>query len=327
MGLDIGLGLWTFQSTALHPRPVARDYREFPAVARRAEALGYRHLWLGEHRFWYDAWCPAPLMPIAAASAVTSRLRFGTAMALLPQHDPRRLAATAQAVRRIAAGRLEFGVGLGHRDAEFDGLGIARPSRGERMDRGLELLLQEPTSLRREEVWVGGMAPRALERIGRYGLSALLPQTLDEDGTRRAVDLLHQAAHAAGGKPGRIGMLKDVWIDDSGARAREWFLPRLRRHYREEAGAWWVLGGNSHGFGASAALDRQVDRATSAAVVGDPEEVAERLGAVADAGIDTVVVRLNFDFVSPQRLDAGMTLFAESVLGVLSAPLSQAAVS
>lgn len=311
MGLDVGVGLWTFQSTAISPRSLAEQYREFPAVARRIEEFGYADLWLGEHRFWYDAWCPAPLMPIAAAAAVTERLHFGTAMMLLPQHDAERTRLTAETVREIAGGRLEVGVGLGHRDAEYDGLGISRTQRGKRMQSGLDVLGAgvDPAS-----IWVGGMAPAALRRLGSRGMSALMPQTLSAEVTRKAIATIGEAAAEAGIEPGRIGMLKDVWVDADGARAREWFLPRLREHYLEEAGAWWVLKGDQHGFGRPEELEAQVDRVVESAIVGDPDEVGEQLRELDQQGIEHVVARMVFDFVGPRERDGALELFADTVL-------------
>lgn len=319
MTLRVGVGLWTFQSTALHPRAISRQYRGFAETARRLEELGYADVWLGEHRFWYDAWCPAPLMPIAAAAAATTTLRFGTAMMLLPQHHPERLAETVAAVREVADGRLDVGVGLGHRDAEFDGLGLRRDRRGKAMATGLDVLVQHPAGFDPASVWVGGMAPAALRRLGSRGMSSLMPQTLDAERTRTAIATIHAAADEAGVAPGRVGMLKDVWVDEDPDRAREWFLPRLRQHYLEEAGAWWVLKGESHGFDLPDELERQVDRVVAAAVVGSPEEVADMLTELADHGVDHLVARLNFDFTEGAPLDAALELFAGTVLEEVAA--------
>lgn len=313
MSVDLGVGLWSFQSTVAMPRSIPALYRAFPAVARRVEELGFAHLWLAEHRLWYDGWCPAPLMPVAAAAAATSTLRLGTAVLLLPQHDPHRLRSVAATVDAAARGRLELGVGLGHRDAEFDGVGLARTGRGRRMGAGLELLDREPPRGRSDAVWVGGMASAALERIGRHGMSALLPQTLDAVAVRRAVETVHAAARAAGREPGRIGMVKDMWVDQDGDHARSWFLPRLRRHYVEEAGAWWVLDG-AHGFSRPERLDAQVDRAVRSAAVGSPDEVAEQIRQAAEAGVDTIVARVNFDFVADHELDSQLELLSSTVL-------------
>lgn len=321
MPLDIGVGLWTMQSTASFPHSVPGQYRAFPDEVRHVEDLGFASLWLGEHRFWYDAWVPAPMLPVAAGLAATSTLRFGTAMMLLPQHDPDRLAATAASLNALGGGRFDVGVGLGHRDAEYDGLGIARSSRGRRMDVGLDRLTDPVHGLTADTIWVGGMAEAALRRLGGRGMSAMLPQTLNERALRAAVHTIDEAAMAAGVTRGRIGVLKDVWVDTHGhgARAREWFLPRLRDHYQEEAGAWWVLKGRGHGFGQRDQLDRQVDRVVASAVVGDPGEVAERLAELATHGVDKIVVRLNFDFTYGPALRRALELFADAVRPLIEA--------
>ncbi|NKY60591.1 LLM class flavin-dependent oxidoreductase [Nocardia flavorosea] len=310
--MKVGAGLWTFQSTAAHPIPVGSAYQGFADDAARLESLGFDDVWLGEHRLWYDGWCPAPLMALAAAAARTSTIGLGTAMLLLPQHDPARVSALATALGRISGGRLRLGVGLGHRDAEFDALGIARATRGARMGPALDALLAAGSAA--PDIWVGGMAPTALARLGSRGMSALLPQSLTLDATARAIATIRDAAKRAGVAPGRIGMMKDVWVDADGVRGREWFLPRLREHYREEAGAWWVLGSGGHGFTDPAGLERQVDRVADAAIVGSPDTVTERLRELARAGVEHLVVRSVFDFTAGPSLWPALELFAHSVL-------------
>lgn len=310
MTMEIGVALWTMQSTAAAPANHATLYRELPAHALLAEELGFASLWLAEHRFWYDGFCPAPLIAAASAAAVTTRLRFGTAMLLLPQHDPTRIAATAAALDRLSGGRLDLGVGLGHRDAEFDGLGVARTTRGARMDTALDVLLSAwdgellPVQRPHPPIWVGGMAEAAIRRGARRGLSFLLPQTLYPEEVTRLREQVRGAAAEAGVEPGRIGVLRDVWVADDGPAARREVLPRLAAHYREEAGSWWILKGRHHGFADPAQLDRQLTRITDTALVGTPEEVTGGLVALRDAGADLATLRLHFDVTRSGLPDA-----------------------
>lgn len=318
--MEIGVALWTMQSTAAAPANHATLYAELPAHARLAEELGFASLWLAEHRFWYDGWCPAPLVAAGAAAAVTTRLRFGTAMLLLPQHDARRVAAAAAQLDRLSGGRLDLGVGLGHRDAEFDGLGVPRSTRGRRMDAGLDVLLDAwrgdlaPVQRPHPPIWVGGMAEAALRRGARRGLSFLLPQTLYPREVAKLRADVHAAAAEAGVAPGRIGVLRDVWVAADGAAARRELLPRLAAHYREEAGSWWILKGRHHGFADPVQLDRQLARITDTALVGAPGEVVEGLAELEDAGADLACLRLHFDVT---RADIGDALrrCAQAVLG------------
>src|SRR5690349_20903408 len=113
--LSVGVGLWNMRSTARRPRAHTALYRELLIDARRVDELGFDSLWLGEHRTWYDGWCPQPVLAAAAVLATTSRLRVGTAIHLLPQHDPKRAALAAVTTAELFPHRLELGVGLGYR--------------------------------------------------------------------------------------------------------------------------------------------------------------------------------------------------------------------
>ncbi len=336
MTLDIGVGLWTMQSTASAPAAPAALYRRFVDDARRVEELGFHSLWMAEHRFWYDGWCPNPFTAAAAAAAVTERLRFGTGMLLLPQQDPRRLAQTVVTVDRLSGGRLDVGVGLGHRDAEFDGLGIRRASRGARMDEALDVLraafsgepwhhdgrhlhygpqpaLPPPVQRPHPPLWLGGMADAAVQRGIDRGLSFLLPQTLYPHEVADMAQRIRAGWEKAGVAPGRIGILKDCWVADDAEAARRWFLARTAVHYREEAGSWWVLKGRATGFEEPELLDRQLTRIVETPLVGTPDQVGGELQQLADAGADLVVLRFNFDVTAPWSMQA-MTLFSHTVL-------------
>ncbi len=310
----IGLSLWTMQSTATAPASTPALYRRLGEDAVLAERLGFHSLWLGEHRGWYDGWCPAPLHAAAAAAARTERLRFGTAMLLLPQHDPRALVDAARTFDRLTDGRLELGVGLGYRDAEFDALGLRRDQRGAAMERHLATLVAgwpEDGDARRP--WVGGMAPAAIERAARHGCGLLLPQTLTP---AALAETIARHREATGGR-GRIAITKDVHVEPDPGRAAA-FRAGLRRHFAEEIGSWWALGGKI-GFAEPERLAGQLARIDAAAIVGPAAAVAEQLDALFAAGVDLAVLRIAFDFVPPAGLREQMRRVADEVAPALTA--------
>ncbi len=309
--MRVGVGLWTLQSTQSAPANLALSYLQFPGEARRVEDLGYDSLWLAEHRFWYDGWCPQPLVAIASAAAATERLRFGTAMLLLSQHDPDRFARLAVSVAELSGQRLDLGVGLGHRDAEFDGLGLRRDRRGARMTAALDALLSSSGC---PPVWIGGMAPAALERGASRGTGFVLPQTLYPAEVAEHVTTINAYASAAGLAPGPIGILKDCWITGAGLLDADDIRDRFRWHYREEAGSWWVLKGDSTGFQRPELLDRQLQRVYDTALIGPAEVVAGDLAALRDAGVDLVTLRFWFDVTAGPDAWASMTCFAREAL-------------
>ena len=301
----VGVGLWTMRSMALSPRNRIADYRALREDAILAERLGFHSLWTAEHRIWYDGWCPAPLHAAAAAAAVTERLRFGTGVALATMHEPYAMARAVADLDRLSRGRVDLGLGLGHRDAEFDALGLRRDRRGRRMDEALDVYAavwrgehgdEPPVQRPGPPVWIGGMARPAVERAATRGHNLILPQTLFPHEIRALVDELR------GRTPGvrTVGTLRDFWIEPD-PRAAEAFRRRYARHFREEAGSWWVLKGRP-AFQAPEQLARQMGRITDSALIGAPAEVAAGLRALLEAGADFLLLRINFDMVEHAEL-------------------------
>ena len=112
-----------FQLPTFHPDPAvdsATFYGALADQAQRAEALGFGSYWIAEHHFHgFGGMIPSPQIVIPALAAQTQRLRFGTGVALLPFHNPLRLAedyATVDVLDRSAAST--FGVGLGFQKLE-----------------------------------------------------------------------------------------------------------------------------------------------------------------------------------------------------------------
>ena len=138
--MRFGVGLWCLSSTATSPRHHVDAYRELLDDARELERLGFWSMWLSEHHFFYDGYCPALLPAAAGALAVTERLEVATGMLLLPLQRPERVRDMAVELSERSRGRFQLGVGLGYRDVEFDGKGVPRAERLARQREGLELL-------------------------------------------------------------------------------------------------------------------------------------------------------------------------------------------
>jgi probable F420-dependent oxidoreductase len=95
--------------------------------AREAERIGFESIWLGEHvtsPVHCESLSPTfeggqvpgffdPLVALGRASAVTSRVKLGTGVTLVPEHHPLRLAKAIASLDRFSAGRVIFGVGSG----------------------------------------------------------------------------------------------------------------------------------------------------------------------------------------------------------------------
>jgi alkanesulfonate monooxygenase SsuD/methylene tetrahydromethanopterin reductase-like flavin-dependent oxidoreductase (luciferase family) len=282
------------RTTAAAPASLPVLYRELQADAVLAEELGFHSLWLSEHHFWYDGWCPSLLVAGASVLGATHALHLGTGVLLLPLHDPHRLAAAGLALEEIAPGRCDLGVGLGYREPELDGLDELT---GAWADGGPSL-------------WIGGIAERSLSRAATRGLSLFLPSSMRLDQLRDVIERARAAASDAGMPIGRIGVRKNAWVTDGSDAAAQRFRDQTAANIREYAGSWWMLKG-SLGFDVPDLLDRQMERAAETVVVGPPEHVAESLAELAGIGVDLVVLHVSADYTRPAYREAMHTLAAD----------------
>ncbi len=180
MKIRIGYGL----GTRTGPDPVA-----FGAIVDALETLRYDSLWLSE-RIGGEAHDPVVAMTFAAAR--TTRLKFGTSVMVLPGRNPVVLAKELASLDVLSGGRLLPAFGLGVADpVEQQAFGVERSERGPRFDEALTLMRAlwsgEPVTFSgrfhavdgvrvlprprqaRLDVWLGGLAPSELRRVGRMG--------------------------------------------------------------------------------------------------------------------------------------------------------------
>src|SRR5882757_646380 len=101
--------------------------------ARRAEELGYQSLWTFQRLLspvdgsWGEMYRSVqdPLITLAHAAAVTSRVRLGVAIINLPFTSPVLLAKQAATLDIMSGGRLDLGLGLGWAEDEFAASGVS----------------------------------------------------------------------------------------------------------------------------------------------------------------------------------------------------------
>ncbi|GHH76109.1 F420-dependent oxidoreductase [Kitasatospora indigofera] len=155
-----------------------------------------------------------PFTTLAWLAGVTSKVRLGTTVLILPYREPLLVARTAGTLNRLSGGRLVLGVGVGWSRQEFQALGVPYSARGRLTDEHLATLRKAwdeeadggagPIPL-----WIGGHSEAAVRRTIRFGdawhpLRATLP-------AMRAV----LAEHVLPGFAPRIALrLTDAPIDD-----------------------------------------------------------------------------------------------------------------
>jgi probable F420-dependent oxidoreductase len=149
--------------------------------ARKAEALGFESQWVAEHFLeapgLYGTVWMSPLLCLAHAASVTTRIQLATGLLILPYYHPVILAREIQTLWHLSSGRFVLGVGPGWDQHEFETLGMKLAERGRRTDEMIAALRRllterdvsfagryyqfehvtiEPLLPRFPELWVGG---------------------------------------------------------------------------------------------------------------------------------------------------------------------------
>ncbi len=203
-------------------------------LAREAEARGFYSLYLPEHTHipvsrrtpppTGEAELPEeykrsldPYVALAAAAAVTSRIRLGTGVALVAQHDPIALAKQIASLDLLSGGRFVLGVGYGWNAEEMEDHGIDVKRRRARV---------RETVLAMQELWSKEVAGFRGEFV-RFEPSWQWPKPLQQPRPRLLI----------GGAPGprlfaHVAEYADGWIPIGGAGVRE-ALPALRQALAE----------------------------------------------------------------------------------------------
>jgi probable F420-dependent oxidoreductase len=178
-------------------------------IARGAEDAGFHGLLLSDHLFFpvelkskypysedgkpmFDGTMPFPdpFTTIAAMAAVTTTLRFGTLVYILPLRHPLEVAKSVGTAAVLSNDRVVLGCGAGWIREEYDALGVDFATRGKRYDEMIDVLRKawtgdmvlhrgahfdlgsfqmSPAPKANVPIWIGGVGEPALRRAATRG--------------------------------------------------------------------------------------------------------------------------------------------------------------
>jgi alkanesulfonate monooxygenase SsuD/methylene tetrahydromethanopterin reductase-like flavin-dependent oxidoreductase (luciferase family) len=256
----------------------------------RAEALGVDSLWVGGHVAFRNL-THEPLVRLARLATLATRASIGTSILILPLYAPTLLAKQLADIEHSAAVPVVLGVGVGgDYPAEFQACGIPMAGRGKRADEAIEVMrrlwtggpvdhagpLFAMTGAQigpavppgRLPVIVAGRRAAAIQRAARLG-EGWMPYLYSPRRYAESVREIRAQADQLGRDLTAFAWMNFcfVHVEDDGAAARVTATQILSSRYGQDMGP-------------------QLDRV---AVVGTPNEVAARLAAFADAGVEHVI--------------------------------------
>lgn len=247
--------------------------------ARRADAGAFSSLAVLD-RLVYPNY--EPLVTLAAAAAVTQRIRLMTTVLIAPLRNAGILAKQAATIDALSNGRLTLGVGVGGREDDFLAAPVAMKGRGRRFEQQLDAMTRiwagrpagegvgpigpQPARTGGPELLIGGGSPEAVRRVGRWGDGYISGGGGVSARVLEAYKLAEEAWKAAG-RPGKPRFVAAFYYG-LGPDAAERSAAYIRDYYR-------FLGPTAEYIAKS--------------VASSPEAVQQTLQSCADAGVDEVV--------------------------------------
>jgi probable F420-dependent oxidoreductase len=292
------LGVWIPNCRHLATPEIIRG------AAVRAEALGYDSVWVSDHVVVPDANVVNfgatvfdPLVTLGVIAGVTSRVRLGTTVLIVPYRNAVVTAKMVSSLDALSGGRVVFGIGAGWVAAESAMLGVPFAERGAMTDEYLEAMQElwtkqapsfngkytqfsglkfEPKPVQKPHppIWVGGHSKAALRRAAQFG-AAWHPINRSPEELKAGRAELARLSQARGrAVPPALTLRNDVRILAAGQA-----VPK-----------------STHG---------------GRVIAGEPARLIEQIAELAECGVEHLV--LEFLSEDGRELDEQMVAFAERV--------------
>jgi alkanesulfonate monooxygenase SsuD/methylene tetrahydromethanopterin reductase-like flavin-dependent oxidoreductase (luciferase family) len=278
-----------------------------------AEALGYHSSFLVEHHFTGMGQVSSSLTVQSWVAAKTKTLRIGTAVIVLPWHNPVLLAEQAATVDLMSGGRLDFGAGRGYRHNEFEGFRIDVGEASARFEESLKLIVKswvsetrfshdgrfwqldgilvEPPPAQRPHppVWIAAGQPDSIRRVAALGGNLLLDQFAMPDAIAEKIALYKSEVEAHGRTfdPMQVAVARNVYVATSAADAEAALERQAQQHARMMALSQRPDGTNRSHITAYA---DQPGSTQASAIYGTPDRVAAELEALRKIGVRYVLL-------------------------------------
>jgi alkanesulfonate monooxygenase SsuD/methylene tetrahydromethanopterin reductase-like flavin-dependent oxidoreductase (luciferase family) len=303
----------------------SQGFREWIANNVEAEALGFHSTFVVEHHFTGFGQVSASLNLLTWLGARTTTLRLGTAVLVLPWHNPVLLAEQAATLDLLSGGRLDFGVGKGYRYNEFAGFCVPMEEADPRFDEAMEVITRafvsdvpfshhgrywqydnivvEPPTAQRPHppFWMGAGSERSVRQVAERGYNMLLGQyDLPADVIRHVAQF--KADVEANGRaydPMQVGVARAVYFADTAEELEAAQVRRFQGHLRINKLAERP-GDERERFVRHD--EREVRRlCDDTAIFGTPDEIARKLEALQQGGVEYVIVNFGGSIANIRR--------------------------
>jgi alkanesulfonate monooxygenase SsuD/methylene tetrahydromethanopterin reductase-like flavin-dependent oxidoreductase (luciferase family) len=311
-----------------------QGYHNYIDYNIEAEALGYYSSFLVEHHFSGWSQVSATLQLLNWVAARTTTLRVGSAVMVLPWHNPALLAEQAATLDVLSGGRIDLGIGKGYRYTEFKGFGIPIEEADARFEEALTILVKswtmaerfsyrgrfwsfddiivEPAPLQNPHppLWMGAASEGSIRRVAERGFNLLLDQYGSAEAHAERIAL----CRAEIGRRGRVFDPMSVIV------ARNLYVARdaadkdeALRAYRAGQERTLAVSRDPNRPGGSHILRYDGSDTKESMLYGTPDEIVAKLDLLQRAGVRYVL--LNIGGLSRDSLRA----FAREIMPAFAA--------
>ena len=288
-------------------------FREFVDYNIEAESLGYQSSFVVEHHFTGFGQISATLNLLTWVAARTTTLRLGTAVMVLPWHNPVLLAEQVATIDLLSGGRVDLGIGPGYRHNEFAGFCIPMEEAEERFDESVSVLLKswtsdepwshkgkywqfenvvvEPPTAQKPHppLWMGAGRPESIKKVVARGYNLLLDQfaPFEQIGERLALYKSEVEARGRTYDPRSVAVARSVNVVMTEGEREKAIEARLAARKRTEALAQRPDGQNKASIMSYAST---IEAAEAGTLYGSPDEIAAKLQMLRDMGAEYVLL-------------------------------------
>ena len=294
---------------------LAIGYCEYGKYIAEAERLGYSSAWLFEHHFSGFGQPSSSLNLLCYLAGLTEKIRLGSAVVVLPWHNPILLAEQIGTLDVVSNGRYDFGVGRGYRDNEFRGFGINAEDAGEIYNESMQIILRaweekerwsyksdrwefnnilvEPRPVQKPypPIWQGVGSFDSIRRAANQGYSILLDQILSFEEIGERIAVYRETVEGLGKRfdPNSIGVTRGLMLarDTKQRKAahnlRNQFISEIKNLTSGE-------NGQSSTYNIVGAVTDETETSENGAIIGDSREMIQRVQFLMELGVRNILL-------------------------------------
>jgi alkanesulfonate monooxygenase SsuD/methylene tetrahydromethanopterin reductase-like flavin-dependent oxidoreductase (luciferase family) len=330
---------------------------EHMALGDLAEPLGFDSLFALEHHFTGYAMSPSPTQLLSYYAGRTRRITLGTAVIVLPWHDPVRVAEEIALLDVLSGGRCLFGFGRGAASAEYAGFRVPMEEARARFVEAARIVvkaLTEPsfdwdgeffhiprTSIRPRPIshperrfYASSVSPESAEIMAKLGFGLLVIMQNEWPKAAEDIERYRDIATSVGHTPRPPIILMNISVAESRPEAQERAQTYLSRkwdsidnHYHFSDGHLASVKGYEFYGNMAKTYSKLKDESyrrkatefyVKIQVVGTPDDCLQQLAELHRlTGLDHLVTEFGYGCMPHEEAELNMRLFAERVMPVL----------